>query len=162
MKQVIELIVNGHKHEVAVDSEELLIDVLRDSLGLTGTKKGCGEGDCCSCSVLIDGELALSCITLAIACQGKEIITIEGIEGKNGELHPIQQAYIDKGAVQCGFCTPGMIIATKALLDETPQPTKNEIKRGLSGNLCRCTGYIKIVEAVEEAAQRLQNRSGNQ
>jgi aerobic carbon-monoxide dehydrogenase small subunit len=160
MKQVIELNVNGVRHEVAVAAQDLLIDVLRESLGLTGTKKGCGEGDCCSCSVLIDGQLALSCITLAIACQGKEIITIEGIEGKNGSLHPIQQAYIDKGAVQCGFCTPGMIIATKALLDENPNPTKDEIKRGLSGNLCRCTGYIKIVEAVEDAAQQLRKSSG--
>jgi aerobic carbon-monoxide dehydrogenase small subunit len=160
MKQVIELNVNGVRHEVAVAAQDLLIDVLRESLGLTGTKKGCGEGDCCSCSVLIDGQLALSCITLAIACQHKEIITIEGIEGKGGTLHPIQQAYIDKGAVQCGFCTPGMIIATKALLDENPNPTKDQIKRGLSGNLCRCTGYIKIVEAVEEAAQQLQKSSG--
>ena len=161
MKQVIELNVNGMTYQVAASQEDLLIDVLRKSLGLTGTKKGCGEGDCCSCSVIIDGELALSCITLAVACQGKEILTIEGVEGKDGSLHPIQQAYIDKGAVQCGFCTPGMIIATKALLDENPNPTRDEIKRGLSGNLCRCTGYTKIVDAVEEAAKQLSQGAKN-
>lgn len=159
MKRVIELKVNGMSYEVAVNPQDLLIDVLRESLGLIGTKKGCGEGDCCSCTVLIDGRLALSCITLAIACQGKEITTIEGIEGKNGELHPIQQAYIDKGAVQCGFCTPGMVIATKVLLDEKPNPTVEEIKHGLSGNLCRCTGYIKIIDAVKQAATDLQQSS---
>ncbi len=156
MKQVISLKVNGIQYELAVAPQDLLIDVLRNSLSLTGTKKGCGQGSCCSCSVLIDGEVVLSCITLAIACQGKEIVTIEGIEGKNGDLHPIQQAYIDKGAVQCGFCTPGMIVSTKKLLDENPNPTRAEIKRGLSGNLCRCTGYIKIADAVEEAARKLQ------
>ena len=161
MKQVIELNVNGMAYQVAASQEDLLIDVLRKSLGLTGTKKGCGEGDCCSCSVIIDGELVLSCITLAVACQGKEILTIEGIEGKDGSLHPIQQAYIDKGAVQCGFCTPGMIMATKALLDENPNPTRDEIKRGLSGNLCRCTGYTKIADAVEEAAKQLSHGAKN-
>lgn len=161
MKQIIVLNVNGVRHEVAASPQALLIDVLRDTLGLIGTKKGCGEGDCCSCTVLIDGELVLSCITLAIACQGKEILTIEGIEQKDGSLHPIQKAYLDKGAIQCGFCTPGMIMATKALLDTNPNPTREEIKRGLSGNLCRCTGYIKIVDAVEEAAGQLQKHRGN-
>jgi carbon-monoxide dehydrogenase small subunit len=160
MKQIIELNVNGMAHQVAANQEDLLIDVLRKSLGLTGTKKGCGEGDCCSCTVIIDGELALSCITLAASCQGKEIVTIEGVEGKDGTLHPIQQAYVDKGAVQCGFCTPGMIMATKALLDENPTPSRDEIKRGLSGNLCRCTGYAKIVDAVEEAAKQLSQDAG--
>ncbi len=161
MKQVIELNVNGMNYEVAVDPQDLLIDVIRESIGLTGTKKGCGEGDCCSCSVIIDGDLVLSCITLAIACQGKKILTIESIEEKDGKLDPIQQAYVEKGAVQCGFCTPGMIMATKALLDENPNPTRDEIKRGLSGNLCRCTGYIKIADAVEHAAEQLQKRSEN-
>ncbi len=160
MKQVISLKVNGLKYEVAIVPQDILIDVLRESLGFTGTKKGCGEGDCCSCSILINGELALSCITLAIACQGKDITTIEGIESKGGELHPIQQAYIDKGAVQCGYCTPGMIIATKSLLDHNPTPTRDDIKHGLAGNLCRCTGYIKIVDAVEQAASVLQKNSG--
>lgn len=159
MKRVIELKVNGMSYEVAVNPQDLLIDVLRESLGLIGTKKGCGEGDCCSCTVLIDDRLALSCITLAIACQDKEITTIEGIDGKNGELHPIQQAYIDKGAVQCGFCTPGMVMTTKVLLDEKPDPTVEEIKHGLSGNLCRCTGYIKIIDAVKQAAVELQKSS---
>jgi carbon-monoxide dehydrogenase small subunit len=161
MKQIVELNVNGTQYQVAAGQEDLLIDVLRRSLGLIGTKKGCGEGDCCSCTVIIDGELALSCITLAVACQGKRILTIEGVEGKDGSLHPIQQAYIDKGAVQCGFCTPGMIMATKALLDENPRPTRDEIRRGLSGNLCRCTGYTKIVDAVEEAAEQLTKLVGN-
>ncbi len=156
MKQIITLNVNGTSYEVAAATQDLLIDVLRNTLGLTGTKKGCGEGDCCSCTVLIDGELALSCITLAIACQGKVILTIEGIEKKDGTLHPIQQAYIDKGAVQCGFCTPGMVMATKALLDENPDPKREDIKRGLSGNLCRCTGYIKIADAVEAAAKQMK------
>ncbi len=160
MKQIIELNVNGMAHQVAASQEDLLIDVLRKSLGLTGTKKGCGEGDCCSCTVIIDGELALSCITLAASCQGKEIVTIEGVEGKDVTLHPSQQVYIDKGAVQCGFCTPGMIMATKALLDENPAPSRDEIKRGLSGNLCRCTGYAKIVDAVEEAAKQLSQDAG--
>ena len=156
MKQIIALNVNGTSYEVAAAPQDLLIDVLRNTLGLTGTKKGCGEGDCCSCTVLIDGELALSCITLAIACQGKAILTIEGMDKKDGTLHPIQQAYVDKGAVQCGFCTPGMIMATKVLLDENPDPKREDIKRGLSGNLCRCTGYIKIVDAVEAAAKQMK------
>ena len=162
MKQVIALNINGSIYEVAANEQDLLIDVLRKKLGLIGTKKGCGEGDCCSCSVLIDGQLALACITLAIACQGKKILTIEGLEHPDGSLHPIQQAYVDKGAIQCGFCTPGMIIATKALLDEHPNPTRDEIKRGLSGNLCRCTGYQMIVDAVEEAARRLVESKGEQ
>ncbi len=161
MKQIVELNVNGTEYQVAAGQEDLLIDVLRRSLELIGTKKGCGEGDCCSCTVIIDGELALSCITLAVACQGKKILTIEGVERKDGTLHPIQQAYIDKGAVQCGFCTPGMIMATKALLDENPSPTRDEIRRGLSGNLCRCTGYTKIVDAVEEAADQISKHAGN-
>ncbi len=156
MKQIVELNVNGIPYEIAAAPEELLLDVLRNTLQLTGTKKGCGEGDCCSCTVLIDGELALSCITLVIACQGKQILTIEGMEKTDGTLHPIQQAYIEQGAVQCGFCTPGMVMATKALLDEHPNPTREEIKRGLSGNLCRCTGYIKIADAVEAAAKQMK------
>ncbi len=157
MKQIVELKVNGLSYDVAIRPEELLIDVLRQKLELIGTKKGCGQGDCGTCTVLIDGKRALACMTLAIACQGKEILTIEGMEDQ-GELHPIQEAFLDKGAVQCGFCTPGMIMSTKALLDENPNPSRDEIKRGLSGNLCRCTGYIKIFDAVE-AATRQQDAS---
>jgi carbon-monoxide dehydrogenase small subunit len=135
-----------------VNPQDLLINVLRRNLGFTGTKKGCGQGDCGTCTVLIDGKRVLACITLAMACQGKKIQTIEGLDD-NGKLDPIQQAFLDKGAVQCGFCTPGMVMAAKALLDENPDPSMDEIKRGLSGNLCRCTGYIKIAEAVETAAE---------
>jgi carbon-monoxide dehydrogenase small subunit len=155
MKQVIELSINGISYDVIVSPEDLLIDVLRQKVGLTGTKKGCGQGDCGTCTVLIDGRRALACLTLAIACQGKKISTIEGME-ENGELHPIQQAFIEKGAIQCGYCTPGMVLSAKALLDENPAPTRDEIKRGISGNLCRCTGYEKIVDAVHEAAVRMR------
>jgi carbon-monoxide dehydrogenase small subunit len=155
MKRVIELNINGSAHDVVISPQDLLIDVLRQKLDLTGTKKGCGQGDCGTCTVLIDGRRALACLTLAIACEGRRILTIEGME-KNGALHPIQQAFIDKGAVQCGYCTPGMVMSAKALLDENPTPTEHEIKLGISGNLCRCTGYVKIVEAVRDAAGRLQ------
>jgi carbon-monoxide dehydrogenase small subunit len=152
MKQVIVLNVNEIDYEVMVNPQDLLINVLRRNLGFTGTKKGCGQGDCGTCTVLIDGKRVLACITLAMACQGKKIQTIEGLDD-NGKLDPIQQAFLDKGAIQCGFCTPGMVMAAKALLDENPDPSMDEIKRGLSGNLCRCTGYIKIAEAVETAAE---------
>jgi carbon-monoxide dehydrogenase small subunit len=154
-KQLIELSINGITYDVVLSPEDLLIDVLRQKLGLTGTKKGCGQGDCGTCTVLIDGRRALACLTLAIACQGKKILTIEGMEEK-GELHPIQQAFIDKGAIQCGYCTPGMVLSAKALLDENPNPTRDEIKLGISGNLCRCTGYEKIVDAVHDAAERMR------
>ena len=159
MKQFIELSINGLDYDVVVSPEDLLIDVLRQQLGLTGTKKGCGQGDCGTCTVLIDGKRALACLTLAIACQGKAVETIEGME-EDGKLDPIQEAFVDEGAVQCGFCTPGMIMSAKALLEENPDPSRVEIKRGLSGNLCRCTGYIRIFDAVEEAASRRQARSG--
>ena len=152
MKQVIELKVNGLPHEVMVSPRDLLVDVLRNQLGLIGTKKGCGHGDCGTCTVLIEGRRALACLTLALSCQGRSIETIEGLE-KDGVLDPLQQAFIDHGAVQCGFCTPGMIMSAKALLNEIPKPSEEEIKRGLSGNLCRCTGYVKIVEAVQAAAE---------
>jgi carbon-monoxide dehydrogenase small subunit len=159
MKRVIELNVNGLAFDVMVRPEDLLIDVLREKLDLTGTKKGCGQGDCGTCTVLIDGRRALACLTLAIACQGRSIVTIEGLE-RQGVLHPIQQAFVDKGAVQCGFCTPGMVMSAKALLDENPSPTEHEIKAGISGNLCRCTGYVKIVDAVREAAKVMAADAG--
>ena len=159
MKQFIELTINGLNYDVVISPEDLLIDVLRQQLGLTGTKKGCGQGDCGTCTVLIDGKRALACLTLAIACQGKAVETIEGLE-EDGKLDPIQEAFVDEGAVQCGFCTPGMIMSAKALLEENPNPSRVEIKRGLSGNLCRCTGYIRVFDAVEEAAGRRQAQSG--
>jgi len=148
MKQLIELTINNRVYEVPVSPKDLLADIIRDKIGLTGTKKGCGQGDCGACTVLVDGQPVLSCLTLAIACQEKKIDTIEGLVAADGQLHPIQQAYVDHGAVQCGFCTPGMILASKALLDRNPHPSEEEIKRGISGNICRCTGYKKIVEAI--------------
>ncbi len=151
MKQLITLKINGESYEVAVESRKLLVDVLRDNLGLTGTKKACDFGNCGSCTVLIDGKPVLSCLTLAIEARDKDILTIEGM-ARNGQLHPLQQAFVDYGAIQCGFCTPGMLLSAKALLDENPRPTDTEIKEALAGNLCRCTGYAKIIEAVEKAA----------
>lgn len=155
MKRVIQLNINGINHDVVASPEDLLIDVLREKLDLTGTKKGCGQGDCGTCTIIIDGHRALACLTLAIACQGRSIQTIEGME-QQGVLHPIQQAFVNQGAVQCGFCTPGMVMSARALLDENPAPTEYEIKHGISGNLCRCTGYVKIVDAVREAARVMQ------
>jgi len=159
MKQIIQLYVNDHLYDVIISPRDILVDILRKRMGFTGTKKGCGHGDCGTCTVLIDGKAVLACLTLAIACQGKKILTIEGLE-KNGSLHPIQQAFVDHGAIQCGFCTPGMILSAKALLDQSPTPNKEEISRGLSGNLCRCTGYKKIVEAVEAAAETMKAGKG--
>ena len=155
MKQAIKLRVNGESYEVEVEPKRLLVDVLRDNLGLTGTKKACDLGNCGSCTILMDGKPVLSCLTLAIEAQGKDILTVEGL-AKNGQLHPLQHAFIDYGAIQCGFCTPGMLLSAKALLDENPRPTHAEIKEALSGNLCRCTGYVKIIEAVEAAAQEMK------
>ncbi len=152
MKTILSLNINGDDFEVMASPTDFLVDVIRDAVGLTGTKKGCGVGDCGACTVLIDGMPYLSCLTLALSCQGKNIVTIEGL-AKNGELHPVQRAFIDKGAIQCGFCTPGMILSSKALLDRIPNPTEEQIKVGIAGNLCRCTGYVKIVEAVSHAAK---------
>jgi carbon-monoxide dehydrogenase small subunit len=128
---------------------------LRDKLGFTGTKYACGAGDCGACTVLIDGKPVFSCLTLAVTVRGKSILTIEGV-AEGPELHPIQQAFVEKGAVQCGFCTPGMVLSSKALLDENPAPTRDEIKTALAGNLCRCTGYVKIIDAVEAAADTIR------
>jgi carbon-monoxide dehydrogenase small subunit len=151
MKKLLKLRVNGENYEVFTDSWKTLERVLRDEIGLTGVKEGCNTGNCGVCTVLIDGKAVKSCLVLAFQVQEKEILTIEGLS-KNG-LHPLQQAFIDHFAIQCGFCTPGMVLAAKALLDETPNPTEVEVKLGLSGNLCRCTGYVKIVEAVLAAAE---------
>ena len=151
LKQVIELNVNGEVREVLIEPRTTLLHVLREDLGLTGTKESCSAGDCGACTVLMDGKPVASCLTLAIEAQGKEILTIEGLEQQGG-LHPIQQAFIDHYAVQCGFCTPGMILSAKALLDRNPHPTEEEVREAISGNLCRCTGYVKIVEAILAAA----------
>jgi len=152
MKQLITLSVNGESYQVAVEPSITLLDVLRDGLGLIGAKKGCDLGNCGSCTVLLGGKPVLSCLLLAVEAQDKDILTIEGL-AENGQLHPLQQAFIDYSALQCGFCTPGMLLSAKALLDENPQPTEEEVKEAISGNLCRCTGYIEIVEAILKVAQ---------
>jgi carbon-monoxide dehydrogenase small subunit len=153
VKRLIELTVNGERHELAVEPQETLLEVLREQLGLTGTKEGCGTGECGSCTVLLAGRPVLSCLVLAMECRGQEVTTIEGLS-LGGRLTPVQQAFQDRGAVQCGFCTPGMVLAATALLKDNPRPTETEIKKGLEGNLCRCTGYNKILEAVKLAAER--------
>lgn len=149
------MIVNGETVEVAVAPSAMLLDVLRCELGLTGTKEACGRGECGACTVLLEGKAVSSCITPAMKAMNKEVLTIEGL-GSSARLHPIQEAFIERGAVQCGFCTPGMILSAKALLDENPTPTEEEVKVGLSGNLCRCTGYVKIVEAVLSVAEKMR------
>jgi aerobic carbon-monoxide dehydrogenase small subunit len=151
MKSIIKLIVNGESVEAAVEANQTLLQFLREDLGLTGTKHGCGLGDCGACTVILDGKPVNSCLVLALQSNGCEVLTIEGL-AENGNLHPIQQSFVDKGAIQCGFCTPGMILSAKALLEENPKPTEQEIRTAISGNLCRCTGYQKIVEAIQEAA----------
>ena len=153
MKQLIELKVNGESYEVAVDTHRTLLEVLRENLGLTGAKEGCDLGDCGTCTVLIDGKPVLACLTLAVDSVEKEITTIEGLASE-GKLHPLQQNFVDHGAIQCGFCTPGMLLSAKAMLDENPNPTEEEIKKGISGNLCRCTGYTKILEAITATTQK--------
>lgn len=152
---MIKFILNNKNVELLIDEKELLVDTIRNRLGLTGTKKACGTGDCGSCTVLIEGRAIRSCLTLTCMVEGKDVVTIEGM-GNEKKLHPIQQAFIDKGAVQCGYCIPGMVLTTKALLDKNPNPDDDQIKTALSGNFCRCTGYTKIYEAVKTAAQRLK------
>ncbi len=149
--------VNGEATTVAVTPQETLLEVLRERLALTGTKHGCESGECGACAVLLDGKPVLSCLVLAPECDRSTIVTVEGL-ATDARLHPLQEAFADAGATQCGYCTPGFLIAAKALLDETPHPTRAEISQALSGNLCRCTGYIQIVDAVEEAAQRMERQ----
>jgi len=156
-KLTVELTINGEKRKVETTPSTRLLDLIRDDLRLTGTKEGCGKGECGACTVIMNGELVASCLVLAPQADGVTITTIEGI-GNEKKLHPIQRAFIETGAVQCGFCTPGMILAAKKLLEENPHPTEEEIKRGISGNLCRCTGYQKIIDAIKLAANRLSTR----
>lgn len=158
MKTLVTLKINEQIHELAVEPNRTLLDVLREELNLTGTKRGCDLGECGSCTVLMDGKPINSCLVLAIQAQGQEITTIEGLS-QGRTLHPLQQAFIDQGAIQCGFCTPGMILAAKSLLDQNPDPTETEIRTAISGNLCRCTGYQKIVEAVQSVAVSGAERS---
>ncbi len=155
MKQRLELKVNGQTYEVLVDPWQSLADVLREELGYTGVKVSCNSGNCGSCTVLLDGKAVKSCIMLAPLAKGKEILTIEGLATESN-LHPLQEAFIEHFAVQCGYCTPGMILMAKALLDENPNATEDEIREGLVGNLCRCTGYVKIVEAIMAAKEKMK------
>lgn len=159
--EIIRLNVNGREREAVIEKNWTLLTALREALDLTGAKCGCATGDCGACTVIIDGAATRACLVRAEKAQGKQILTIEGL-AEGGKLHPIQQAFVDCGAVQCGFCTPGMIMSAKALLDRNPDPTEAEIREALKGNICRCTGYQKIVEAVQEAARRLRaERSGD-
>ncbi len=154
-KRICALRVNGELREVAVEGTATLLEVLRYELGLTGSKQGCDEGDCGACTVLIDGRPALACLSLAVTLEGREITTIEGLAGPKG-LHPVQDAFDEHGAAQCGFCTPGMIMSAKALLDRDPEATADEVRTALAGNLCRCTGYVKIIDAVRAAGARMK------
>ena len=155
MKQLIKLKVNGEVYEVAAEPWRTLLEVVRETIGFTGTKKGCDEGACGACTVLLDGKAVNSCLVLAIEAQGKDITTIEGL-AEGDKLHPIQSAFVKNGGLQCGFCTPGMILNAKAFLDKNPAPTEEEIKFAIGGNLCRCTGYVKIVKSIQAAAEEMK------
>ena len=152
MKKTISFTLNGEPVELEIEPHLTLLQLLRDKLELTGTKEGCGMGECGACTVLLDGETVNSCIFPAMEAEGKSVITIEGLADGQGRLHPIQRAFIEQGAIQCGFCTPGMVLSAKALLDENPKPTEEEIRHGIAGNLCRCTGYLQIVQAIKAAS----------
>jgi carbon-monoxide dehydrogenase small subunit len=159
MKRRIELTVNGDLHRVEVPVHRTLLDFLKNDLELMGTRSGCETGDCGCCTVLLDGKAVVSCLVLAVETHGRQVLTVEGL-ARNGDLHPLQEAFIEHGAVQCGYCTPGMLLSAKALLDEIPRPTEEEVKEGLAGNLCRCTGYYPIVRAVMAAAEKLAPGGG--
>ena len=156
-RRMIHMRINGQDREIEVHPNELLVDVLRERLRLTGTKIGCEAGDCGACTVLIDGTPTLSCLTLAIECEGKEIMTIEGVgDAVKGELHPLQKAFVKHYGVQCGFCTPAMILTAKAFLDKNPNPKEEEIREAINGVICRCTGYMQIVESILAAAEEMR------
>jgi len=152
MKQIIKFSLNGESIEVEIESHLTLLQLLRDKLELKGTKEGCGMGECGACTVLLDGKTVNSCILPAMEVHGRTVTTIEGLTDAQGNLHPIQKAFVEYGAVQCGFCSPGMVLSAKALLDENPKPTEEEIRHGIAGNLCRCTGYLQIVQAIKAAS----------
>jgi aerobic carbon-monoxide dehydrogenase small subunit len=149
MKQTITFNLNGESVQVEIEPHLTLLQLLRDKLELTGTKEGCGMGECGACTVILNGKTVNSCIFPAIEVDGKNVMTIEGLTDTQGNLHPIQKAFVEYGAIQCGFCTPGMVLSAKALLDENPKPTEEEIRSGIAGNLCRCTGYLQIVQAIK-------------
>ncbi len=152
MKRKMKLTVNGEKHSLEIEPHRTLLSVLREELELKGAKEGCGQGYCGTCTVLLEGQPVCSCCLLAMDARGREIVTVEGLS-VNGELHPLQQSFIEQGAIQCGYCTPGMLLSAKALLDENPSPSEEDIRSAISGNLCRCTGYVKIVKAIRAAAE---------
>ena len=158
-KKVIELSINNELHALAVEPQQTLLEILRDSLILTGTKEGCGTGECGSCTVLVEGKPVLSCLMLAVECANLEITTIEGV-GSIERMTPVQEALLEKGGVQCGFCTPGIVLATTAMLNRNPKPSETEIKKSLEGHLCRCTGYNKIIEAVEATIKKISDVQG--
>ena len=160
-KMMISATINGDPQQFLCDPAASLLDVLRDELGLTGSKEGCGSGDCGACTVVLDGQMVCSCLVLAAEAEGRKIATIEGV-AEGSELHPVQRKFLEKGALQCGFCTPGFIIASKALLDHNPDPSEHEVRYWLAGNLCRCTGYDKIVRAVLDAAAELRQETTTQ
>lgn len=153
MKDTIKLTVNGKAHELEVDHNTTLLSLLRDKLGLTGTKEGCGSGACGACTVLLDGKAIASCLFLAVDAAGKEIVSVEGLQ-QGEKLDPLQEAFVQEGAIQCGYCTPGLLMSAKGLLNEVSEPTEVEIRRGIAGNLCRCTGYDSIVKAIQVAAKK--------
>ncbi len=152
---IVSFVLNGKEIRIETPSDRRVVDLLREDLHLTGTKEGCGTGECGACTILVDGESRLSCLTVAAQLEGRKVTTIEGLAEGEG-LHPVQQAFVELGAVQCGFCTPGMVLTAVDLLQKNPDPTRPEIREGISGNLCRCTGYQKIVDAVEAAARRME------
>jgi carbon-monoxide dehydrogenase small subunit len=158
MKVPVKFILNGESRKMTIEPSKTLVDLIRDDLDLTGTKKGCGTGDCGACTVILDGKAVVSCLVLGVEADGSEITTIEAIK-KGAELHPMQEAFVRHGAVQCGFCTPGMILSAKALVDENPRPSEHEARVAISGNLCRCTGYQKIVEAIISTGRRDESAS---
>lgn len=155
MKIPITIKINGREHNIEVKPNELLLNILREKFGLLGAKYGCGIGECGACTVLLDGRAILTCLTLAVSVSGQEITTIEGLSD-GSKLHPLQESFIEEGAIQCGFCTPGMILSAKALIDEKPEPTNNEIKEAIRGNVCRCTGYINIITAIKAGAKKIK------
>jgi len=154
VEHVINLKINGEPYEISVRPNMTLLDFLREKVGFTGTKKGCDTGQCGACTVLLDGKPINSCLVLAVDANGRELLTIEGL-AKNGQLHPLQEAFIQEGAIQCGYCTSGMLLSAKALLDENPAPKEEDVKKGIAGNLCRCTGYVRIVKAILNVAKKM-------
>jgi len=159
MKRMVKFQVNGEQTAIDVEPTKTLLDVLREDLFLTGTKRGCDSGECGACTVLLNGQAVHSCLILAAELEGQDVLTIEGLSKNPKELHPLQKAFIEKGAVQCGFCTPGLMMSAKALLDRNPNPTEEEVRHSISGNLCRCTGYSKIVDAILTAGEEIRGNS---